>query len=132
MIVYIPLMTLSGIEGKMFRPMAMTIFFAIMGAFILSLTYVPMASALLLSKKVSTDRNIAHRMVEKLHGLYKPVLEWAVRNSRELIVGAVCAFAVSLAAFSKLGGEFIPSLEEGDFAAELSMAQGTSLSPRTA
>lgn len=131
MVVYIPLMTLTGIEGKMFRPMAMTIFFAILGAFILSLTYVPMASALFLSKKVSDDRNFSHRMVEKLHAWYRPVLTWAIGHNRELIVGAVCAFVVSLAAFSKLGGEFIPNLEEGDFAAEVSMAQGTSLSQMT-
>ncbi len=131
MIVYIPLMTLAGIEGKMFRPMALTIFFAILGAFILSLTYVPMASALFLSKKIGTTRNIAHRMVDKLHKIYEPVLTWAVSHNRELIVGAICAFVVSVAAFQKLGGEFIPSLEEGDFAAELSMAQGTSLSQMT-
>ncbi len=131
MIVYIPLMTLAGIEGKMFRPMALTIFFAILGAFILSLTYVPMASALFLSKKIGTTRNIAHRMVDKLHRIYEPVLTWAVSHNRELIVGAICAFVVSVAAFQKLGGEFIPSLEEGDFAAELSMAQGTSLSQMT-
>ena len=131
MIVYIPLMTLAGIEGKMFRPMALTIFFAILGAFLLSLTYVPMASALFLSKKISTARNIAHRMVDKLHRIYEPVLTWAVSHNRELIVGAICAFVVSVAAFQKLGGEFIPSLEEGDFAAELSMAQGTSLSQMT-
>lgn len=131
MIVYIPLMTLAGIEGKMFRPMALTIFFAILGAFILSLTYVPMASALFLSKKIGTTKNIAHRIVDKLHTIYKPVLAWAVSHNRELIVGAICAFVVSIAAFQKLGGEFIPSLEEGDFAAELSMAQGTSLSQMT-
>ncbi len=131
MIVYIPLMTLAGIEGKMFRPMALSIFFAILGAFILSLTYVPMASALFLSKKIGTTRNIAHRMVDKLHKIYEPVLTWAVSHNRELIVGAICAFVVSVAAFQKLGGEFIPSLEEGDFAAELSMAQGTSLSQMT-
>ena len=70
-------------------------------------------------------------MVEKLHGWYEPVLSWAIKHDRELIVGAVCAFVISLAAFSKLGGEFIPSLEEGDFAAELSMSQGTSLSQMT-
>lgn len=131
MVVYIPLMTLTGIEGKMFRPMAMTIFFAILGAFILSLTYVPMASALFLSKKVDNERNLSQRMVEKLHAWYRPVLEWAIGHNRELIVGAVCAFIVSLAAFGKLGGEFIPNLEEGDFAAEVSMAQGTSLSQMT-
>jgi heavy metal efflux system protein len=132
MIVYIPLMTLVGIEGKMFRPMAMTIFFAIMGAFILSLTYVPMASTLFLSRKVGSADSLSHRMVEKLKNFYRPVLEKSVKHSSEIIVAAVCAFVVSIAVFSKLGGEFIPSLEEGDFAAEMSMAQGTSLSQMTA
>lgn len=131
MVVYIPLMTLTGIEGKMFRPMAMTIFFAILGAFILSLTYVPMASAVFLSKRVSDGRDFSHRMVGKLRAWYRPVLEWAIGHNRELIAGAVCAFAVSLAAFGRLGGEFIPSLEEGDFTAEVSMAQGTSLGQMT-
>lgn len=128
MIVYIPLMTLVGIEGKMFRPMALSVFFAILGAFILSLTYVPMASALMLSRKVHTRATLSDRMIAKLQSCYRPVLDWVLVQRRNVITGAVALFCVSLVGFKYLGGEFIPSLEEGDFAVEMSMAQGTSLS----
>ncbi len=128
MIVYVPLMTLVGIEGKMFRPMALTVFFAILGAFILSLTYVPMASALFLSRKVHTDRTFSDRMIEKLQTCYRPVLDWVLVQHKNVITAAVALFCVSLVGFKFLGGEFIPSLEEGDFAVEMSMSQGTSLS----
>ncbi len=128
MIVYVPLMTLVGIEGKMFRPMALTVFFAILGAFILSLTYVPMASSLLLSRKVHNHRGFSDRMIEKLQSWYRPVLDWVLARHKDVITAAVALFCVSLVGFKFLGGEFIPSLEEGDFAVEMSMAQGTSLS----
>ena len=128
MIVYIPLMTLVGIEGKMFRPMALTVFFAILGAFILSLTYVPMASSLLLSRKVHDKKTFSDKMIEKLQGWYRPVLDWVLARNKDVITGAVALFCVSVVGFKYLGGEFIPSLEEGDFAVEMSMSQGTSLS----
>lgn len=128
MIVYIPLMTLVGIEGKMFRPMALTVFFAILGAFILSLTYVPMASSLMLSRKVHTRKTFSDRVIEKLQTWYRPVLDWVLARNKDVITGAVALFCVSVVGFKYLGGEFIPSLEEGDFAVEMSMAQGTSLS----
>ena len=127
MIVYIPLMTLVGIEGKMFRPMALTVFFAILGAFILSLTYVPMASSLFLSRSVHTRKTISDKIIEKLQSWYRPILEYALRQSKNVITAAVALFCVSAVGFKFLGGEFIPSLEEGDFAVEMSMAQGTSL-----
>lgn len=128
MIVYIPLMTLVGIEGKMFRPMALTVFFAILGAFILSLTYVPMASSLMLSRKVHTRKTFSDRVIEKLQAWYRPVLDWVLARNKNVITGAVALFCVSIVGFKYLGGEFIPSLEEGDFAVEMSMSQGTSLS----
>ena len=128
MIVYIPLMTLVGIEGKMFRPMALTVFFAILGAFILSLTYVPMASSLMLSRKVHTRKTFSDRVIEKLQAWYRPVLDWVLARNRDVITGAVALFCISVVGFKYLGGEFIPSLEEGDFAVEMSMSQGTSLS----
>lgn len=128
MIVYIPLMTLVGIEGKMFRPMALTVFFAILGAFILSLTYVPMASSLMLSRKVHTRKTFSDRVIEKLQAWYRPVLDWVLARNKDVITGAVALFCVSVVGFKFLGGEFIPSLEEGDFAVEMSMSQGTSLS----
>lgn len=128
MIVYIPLMTLVGIEGKMFRPMALTVFFAILGAFILSLTYVPMASSLMLSRKVHTRKTFSDHVIEKLQAWYRPVLDWVLARNKDVITGAVALFCVSVVGFKYLGGEFIPSLEEGDFAVEMSMSQGTSLS----
>ena len=128
MIVYIPLMTLVGIEGKMFRPMALTVFFAILGAFILSLTYVPMASSLMLSRKVHTRKTFSDRVIEKLQAWYRPVLDWVLARNKDVITGAVALFCISVVGFKYLGGEFIPSLEEGDFAVEMSMSQGTSLS----
>ncbi|MCH5178539.1 MAG: efflux RND transporter permease subunit [Prevotellaceae bacterium] len=132
MIVYLPLFTLGGIEGKMFRPMALTIFFAILGAFILSLTYVPMAASLFLSKRVVRKRNFSDKMMDVLYKLYRPVLIFCL-NQRKFIIGSmVVLFASSVWLFTKLGGEFIPTLEEGDFAVEISMAQGTSLSQMVA
>lgn len=128
MMVYLPLLTLGGIEGKMFRPMALTIFFAILGAFILSLTYVPAASALFLSKKSVHKRNFSDRLIAKLQQWYRPVLNFALNWSKTLIAVMVILFGISVWIFTRMGGEFIPNLEEGDFAAEISMAQGTSLS----
>lgn len=128
MVVYVPIMALSGIEGKMFRPMALTVFFAILGAFILSLTYVPMASALFLSRKTKTHENFSDRMIAKLRSWYLPVLTWVLARRKDVITAAIALFCVSVVAFKFLGGEFIPTLEEGDIAIEASMAQGTSLS----
>ena len=128
MIVYVPLMTLVGIEGKMFRPMALTVFFAILGAFILSLTYVPMASSLFLSKKIRVGESLADKMMRRLRNVYAKALDWALARYKDVATVAVALFAVSLVAFKFLGGEFIPTLDEGDFAVEMSMAQGTSLS----
>ena len=128
MIVYVPLMTLVGIEGKMFRPMALTVFFAILGAFILSLTYVPMASSVFLSKNTRRKENFSDMIIKKLQGWYKPTLSWVLRQNKNVITGVIALFCMSLVAFKFLGGEFIPSLEEGDFAVEMSMSQGTSLS----
>ncbi|MCH5217231.1 MAG: efflux RND transporter permease subunit [Muribaculaceae bacterium] len=127
MIVYLPILTLGGIEGKLFRPMALTIFFAILGAFILSLTYVPMASAVFLSKKVPKSNNISDRIISWLQKVYRPVLRYCLNHGVALIVSMAILFGGSIWLFTRLGGEFIPTLEEGDFAAEVSMAQGTSL-----
>ena len=82
MIVYVPLMTLVGIEGKMFRPMALTVFFAILGAVILSLTYVPMASSLMLSRKVHTKKTFSDRMIERLQGWFRSVLNLGIGSQQ--------------------------------------------------
>ena len=128
LIVYLPLLSLIGIEGKMFRPMAQTVSFAILGAFILSLTYIPMASALLLSKKTTHKKNISDRMMDFFQRIYTPLLEKSIRWKRTVIMATVFVFAVSVFIFSKMGGEFIPTLQEGDFAFHCILPQGTSLS----
>ena len=129
LIVYLPILALVGIEGKMFRPMAQTVAFAIAGAFILSLTYVPMVSALLLSKKPVREgtQTISDRIMAFFHRLYDPAIRWTL-NHKGLVVGVSFAlFAVSLFVFSRLGGEFIPQLDEGDFAVETRVMTGSSL-----
>src|SRR5574344_670264 len=128
MTVYVPLFTLVGIEGKMFRPMAMTVFFAVLGAFILSLTYVPVASSLFLSKKATHKENFSDRMIHAIHRFYHPILKRALKHSKLILSSGVALLAVALLIFSRMGGEFIPNLEEGDLCAEVSMKQGTSLS----
>lgn len=128
LIVYLPLFALIGIEGKMFRPMAETVAFAILGAFILSLTYVPMASALFLSRKTAHKPNISDRIVAALYRLYSPVLDAVLRAGKLTVFLSAVLLALSVWAFSRLGGEFIPTLEEGDLTVEIAMMQGASLS----
>lgn len=136
MIVYLPMMTLVGIEGKMFRPMAMTIFFAILGAFILSLTYVPMMSAVFLKRKTTNKvmqrlehatTSLSARMMARLQLWYLPLVDKCLNHGKVVFVCMVALFGASLLLMSRLGAVFVPTLEEGDFAVELSMAQGTSL-----
>ncbi|MDO8992420.1 MAG: CusA/CzcA family heavy metal efflux RND transporter, partial [Daejeonella sp.] len=127
LIVYLPLLALIGIEGKMFRPMAQTVMFAIIGAFILSLTYVPMMSALGLSKNTTHKRNFSDRMMDFFQRAYRPVISLAIRQKISVVVIAVGLFLVSLFAFTRLGGEFIPQLDEGDFAVETRVLTGSSI-----
>lgn len=128
LIVYLPILALTGIEGKMFGPMAQTVSFAILGAFILSLTYVPMMSALALSKQTGHKRNISDKIMDRLHGWYAPLLEKSFRIKKAIIGLSVALFVVALYIFSTLGGEFIPTLDEGDVATHLIIASGSSLS----
>ena len=128
LIVYLPILALVGTEGKMFGPMAQTVSFAILGAFLLSLTYVPMMSALVLSKKGGHKKNISDHIMNFFYRLYEPVIKWAM-HTRIILVGATLVlFAVAFFIFSTLGGEFIPTLEEGDFAVETRVITGSSLS----
>ncbi len=127
LIVYLPLFALVGIEGKMFKPMAQTVAFAILGAFILSLTYIPMMSALFLSKKTAHKKNISDIIIVFCQKLYAPMLNWALRWKKTIVLAMIVLFTGSLILFNSLGGEFIPTLEEGDLTVEISMAQGTSL-----
>ncbi len=128
LIVYLPILALMGVEGKMFKPMAQTVSFAILGAFILSLTYVPMMSALFLDKNTKHKGNFSDKMMDFFHRLYEPVINGALKHKVIVIVSATVLFGVSIIAFLNMGGEFLPTLEEGDFAVETRVLTGSSLS----
>ncbi|WP_321518417.1 CusA/CzcA family heavy metal efflux RND transporter [uncultured Bacteroides sp.] len=127
LIVYLPIMALVGIEGKMFRPMAQVVTFALIGAAILSLTYVPMISALFLSKKTEHKRSFSDKLMDNIHKAFNPVIAFALKRKLLVSVSAIVLFLSSLFVFSGLGGEFIPQLEEGDLAAGVVTLQGGSL-----
>jgi cobalt-zinc-cadmium resistance protein CzcA len=127
LIVYLPIFALHGIEGKMFRPMAQTVIFALAGAFILSLTYIPMMSSLVLKNNSHSKKNISDRMMKVLEGFFSRLLT-RVMQWPKLLLGIVSAlFVLSIALLGTLGGEFIPALEEGDFALETRVLPGSNL-----
>jgi len=128
LIVYLPIMALVGIEGKMFRPMAQVVAFALIGAAILSLTYVPMASALFLSKSTEHKTNFPDKLMNRLNRIFNPIINFALIRKSLVSILAIIAFVVSAFIFSRLGGEFIPQLEEGDLASAVMTLQGGSLS----
>src|SRR5258706_660725 len=128
LIVYLPILTLVGIEGKMFRPMAQTVAFCIVGALILSITYVPMVSSLALSKTIRNKATISDRIIGAIHRLYSPLIRYALKKRAVVLVSAVLLFGMSILLFLGLGGEFIPQLDEGDFAVDTRLLTGSSLS----
>ena len=127
LIVYLPIFTLQGIEGKMFKPMAQTVAFALLGAFILSLTYIPMMSAWFLSKKIKHEPNSSDKIMFKVEAFYQHQLS-RVLNYPKIVLGTVIGlFIMALVILSNLGGEFIPALEEGDFAVDTRVLTGSNL-----
>jgi len=127
LIVYLPILTLTGIEGKMFKPMAQTVSFAILGAFILSLTYVPMMSALFLQKKISHQPSFSERFIDWVYQKYKPVLTHVIHYGKQYVLASIVFFVSTLFVFSNLGAEFLPTLDEGDFAVETRVLIGSGL-----
>ena len=128
LIVYLPILALVGIEGKMFGPMAQTVSFAILGAFILSLTYIPMMSALVLKKQTGHKINISDKIMNVLQNIYQPVLMGALKMKGIVVSVSVVFLVIAIFIFNSLGGEFIPTLDEGDIATHLIIASGSSLS----
>lgn len=127
LIVYLPIFTLQGIEGKMFKPMAQTVAFALLGAFILSLTYIPMMSAVFLSKNLGHKKNLSDRMMEKIEAVYQNTLIKILRIPKVILSFVIVLFFASAFILTRLGGEFIPALEEGDFAVDTRVLTGSSL-----
>ena len=131
LIVYLPILTLQGIEGKMFKPMAQTVIFALLGAFILSLTYIPMMSSLFLSKKIDLKKNFSDKMMDQLEAFYHRTLNLVLKIPNLVFFSVVGLFLISLFLMSRLGGEFIPSLPEGDFAVDTRVLPGSNLKTST-
>ncbi len=127
LVVYLPIFALGGIEGKTFKPMAFTVGFALVGALIISLTYVPMMCSLILNRNIKEKETIADKIINFIKKLYLPPLEYALKNKKTVIASALIIFAAALFSFTRLGGEFIPQLDEGDLAFQCIRLPGVSL-----
>ncbi len=127
LIVFIPILSLSGVEGKMFKPMALTFSFALIGAMLLCLTYVPVVSSLFLKPTKPSDKNISVWLMKTLNFWYKPSIHWALQHKKIVIGLAGLLLATSIFLFSSMGGEFVPTLDEGDFVIQPVLKTGTSL-----
>jgi cobalt-zinc-cadmium resistance protein CzcA len=127
LVVYLPILSLQGIEGKMFKPMAQTVAFALLGAFLLSLTYIPMMSAVLLRRKKGSKEPFSERLMRKVQLGYSHFLNKALRFPVRVLAPVLVLFVVAVIVLSRLGGEFIPTLEEGDFAVETRVLTGSNL-----
>lgn len=130
LIVFIPILSLTGVEGKMFKPMALSFSFAIMGAMILGLTWVPVASSLFLkpAKGSSVLAGISNRFMGFVQKAYEPSLKWSCAHKRWVLGAAVASLVLTGVLFARMGGEFVPTLDEGDFVIQPVLKTGTSLS----
>jgi cobalt-zinc-cadmium resistance protein CzcA len=127
-IVFIPILSLSGVEGKMFKPMALVFCFALIGAMILCFTYVPVISALFLKPSDPNKKNLSSVLIHFLEQKYKPTITWALRQKALVLSFAVALIIFVGFLFSRMGGEFVPTLDEGDFVIQPVLKTGTSLS----
>ena len=127
LIVFFPILTLTGIEGKYFTPMAQTLVFCIIGALLLSLTYVPMMAAVFLKRSISLKATLADRFFSWLTKVYQRLLHLCVNHVYGTLGVAFALLTASLLLFTRLGAEFIPTLDEGDFAMQMTLPAGSSL-----
>ncbi|MHB2154774.1 CusA/CzcA family heavy metal efflux RND transporter [Calditrichota bacterium GD2] len=127
-IVFIPILSLTGVEGKMFKPMALVFTFALIGTMILGFTYVPVVSALFLRPDDPEKNNISKRLMAFIMKMYKPSIGWAMKNKKKVMGMAVFILIGSAVIFSRMGAEFVPTLDEGDFVIQPVLKTGTSLS----
>tara|TARA_R110002020_G_scaffold108281_2_gene251069 strand:+ start:55901 stop:60247 length:4347 start_codon:yes stop_codon:yes gene_type:complete len=128
LIVFIPILSLSNVEGKMFRPMALVFIFALIGAMIFCLTYVPVISSLILKSRSASKRTISDKIMARLNRVYDPVIRWALKSKKIVIGVAALLLGITAYIFTTMGGEFIPTLDEGDFVIQPILKTGTSLS----
>lgn len=128
LIVFIPILSLTGVEGKMFKPMAMTFSFALVGAMLFCFTYVPVVSSLFLKPKEENPNSLSNRLINKINHWYLPIITWALSNTKKVMYGAFGLLLLAIGLFATMGGEFIPTLDEGDFVIQPVLKTGTSLS----
>lgn len=127
LIVFIPIFSLTGVEGKMFRPMATTFSFALIGAMILCFTYVPVVSSLILKAKPEKEKSFSKRLIARLNSWYQPIINWALNHTRPVLFVATALLGGAIFIFTTMGGEFTPKLDEGDFVIQPVLKTGTSL-----
>jgi cobalt-zinc-cadmium resistance protein CzcA len=127
LVVLIPILTLSGVEGKMFRPMALSFSFAIISAMILGLTWLPVASALFLRPEKRDKKKITNWIMGLIHKSYSPVFKWAYDHKSFIVGSTLIVVIFTSVIFSRMGGEFVPTLDEGDFVIQPVLKTGTSL-----
>ncbi len=127
LIVFIPILSLTGVEGKMFKPMALSFCFAILGAMIMGLTWLPVASSLFLRPAKSTRINFSDRLVLFAQRSYMPVIQWACCHKKMVLGAALISLVLTGFLFTRIGGEFVPTLDEGDFVIQPVLKTGTSL-----
>ncbi|SRX55181.1 CusA/CzcA family heavy metal efflux RND transporter [Aequorivita sp. CIP111184] len=128
LIVFIPILSLSGVEGKMFKPMALTFSFALIGAMVLCFTYVPVAASIFLKPTETSKRNISVRIMNFLNRFYEPTIRWALHTKKFVLGIAALILVATIYLFTTMGGEFVPTLDEGDFVIQPVLKTGTSLS----
>ena len=128
LIVFIPILFLEGVEGKMFKPMALTFMFAMIGAMVLCLTYVPMISSLFIRVPKKDKKSWGDKVVIWVEDKYERALGRALKRAAIIIVSSIVLFALAIFTFTRMGGEFIPQLDEGDIAFHIILKPGSSLS----
>ncbi|UZD24198.1 CusA/CzcA family heavy metal efflux RND transporter [Algoriphagus halophytocola] len=126
-LVFIPILSLTGVEGKMFRPMAEVFSFALIGAMILGLTYVPVVSSMFLKTTPPGPRNISTRIINGLNKVYEPTITWALDHAKVVLIGAFAMLVGTVLIFRNMGSEFVPTLDEGDFVIQPFLKTGTTL-----
>ncbi len=127
LIVFIPILSLTGVEGKMFKPMALTFSFALIGAMLFCFTYVPVVASLFLRPSKTTDKNIAVRLMKWIKKGYEPVIDFALESKKLVLAIAIALLSFSIYVYSTMGAEFVPTLDEGDFVIQPVLKTGTSL-----
>lgn len=127
-IVFIPILSLVGVEGKMFRPMALVFCFALIGAMLLCFTYVPVMASLFIRPNISEKKSISQKLIAYIERIYRPTIIWALRSKKAVLAMASSLLIVIVILFTQMGGEFIPTLDEGDFVIQPILKTGTSLS----